>query len=119
MLRAVTKNGNYYLSASRFDQDGIIPTTGYDKTTLRFNAEQKYGKLTVGAGIAYSQANTQKTLTSSGLWGSGGVGTMNAVYGWSRSDDMKHYLNDDGTKYRFYPDETLGYDMENPYWIFV
>ena len=41
--------------------------TGYDKTTLRFNGEQKYGKLTVGANVAYAIANTQKTLTTGGL----------------------------------------------------
>ncbi|KAA6317441.1 TonB-dependent receptor SusC, partial [termite gut metagenome] len=75
-----TKNGTFYVSASRFDQMGIIPTTGYDKTTFRINGDQKYGQLTVGANIAYSQANTDKTLTSAGLWDSGGTGTMNSVY---------------------------------------
>ena len=37
-----SKTGSFYLSASRFDQKGIIPTTGYDKTTFRFNGDQKY-----------------------------------------------------------------------------
>ena len=31
------KDGNFYLSASRYDQTGIIPGTSYDKTTFRFN----------------------------------------------------------------------------------
>lgn len=97
-----TKNNSFYLSASRYDQEGIVPMTGYDKTTLRFNGEQKYGKITVGANVAYSIANTQKTFTTGGLYGGGGNGAMTAVYGWSRSDDMKHYLNDDGTKYRMF-----------------
>lgn len=92
--------------------------TGYDKTTLRFNGEQKYGKITVGANVAYSIANTQKTFTTGGLYGGGGNGAMTAVYGWSRSDDMKHYLNDDGTKYRMFAQyQELASDRENPYWI--
>lgn len=113
-----SQNGSFYLSASRFDQQGIVPSTGYDKTTFRFNGEQKYGILTVGANVAYSLANTDKTLTSSGLWGSGGTGAMTSVYRWARSDDMTHYLNPDGTKYRMFEGmQDLADDIENPYWI--
>jgi TonB-linked SusC/RagA family outer membrane protein len=116
-LSGGTKNGNFFLSVSRFDQTGIIPTTGYKKTTFRFNGEQKYGKLTVGANVAYSQANTDKTMTSDALYGSSGTGTMTAVYTWARSEDMKKYLNDDGTKYRmFQGKQDLADDVENPYW---
>ncbi len=112
------KNGTFYLSASRYDQKGIIPETGYDKTTFRFNGDQKYGKLTVGTNVAYSLANTDKTLTSSGLWGSGGTGAMTSVYRWSRNDDMTKYLNEDGTKYRMFEGlQDLADDVENPYWI--
>ena len=113
-----SKNGTFYLSASRFDQEGIIPTTGYDKTTIRFNGDQKYGILTVGANMAYSIANTDKTLTSAGLFNSGGTGTMVSAYRWPRSDDMTHYLNADGTKYRMFEGrQNLEDDVENPYWI--
>jgi len=116
-LSSGNKNGSLYVSLSRFDQEGIIPTTGYDKTTFRVNADQKYGRLTLSAGAAYSQANTDKTLTSSGLYGAGGNGTMSSVYRWARNDDMKYYLNEDGSKYRIYPDRALGQLVENPYWI--
>src|SRR5207245_2829796 len=37
-----TKNGSFFLSGSNFNQTGIVPHTGYDKTTFRFNGEQKY-----------------------------------------------------------------------------
>jgi TonB-linked SusC/RagA family outer membrane protein len=122
------KNGSFYFSASNFDQIGIIPSTGYDKTTFRLNAEQKYDKLTLTIGAAYSQANTQKTLTSAGLYGSDGTGTMNQVYRWARNEDMTQYLNPDGTKYIFEQyrnpdgsrntnDYPLGSLIENPYWL--
>ena len=111
------KNGSFYMSASRYDQTGVVPGTGYDKTTFRFNGEQKYGRLTIGANVAYSVANTDKTLTSSGLYDGGGNGTMTALYGWSRSENMSHWLNEDGTKYRMFPNQALEDDIENPYWI--
>lgn len=113
-----TKSNSFYMSVSNFDQTGIVPLTGYDKTTFRFNGEQKYGKLTVGANVAYSIANTTKTLTSAGLYNGGGNGTMTALYGWSRSDDMSHYLNEDGTKFRMFEGlQELADDIENPFWI--
>lgn len=112
------KNGTFYFSASRFDQGGIIPETNYDKTTFRINGEQKIGNLKLTANVAYSQANTDKTLTSAGLYGSGGNGSMNAVYTWARSENMRKYLNDDGSKYRMFGYERdLADDYENPYWL--
>ncbi|MDR1371874.1 MAG: SusC/RagA family TonB-linked outer membrane protein, partial [Dysgonamonadaceae bacterium] len=122
------KNGSFYFSASNYDQKGIVPGTGYDKTTFRFNGEQKYGKLTLNVGAAYSQANTDKTLTSAGLWGSGGTGVMNQVYRWAINEDMAKYVNSDGSKYIFpqYLDASgqrdlnkypLGSFVENPYWL--
>ncbi|GAT61810.1 TonB-linked outer membrane protein, SusC/RagA family [Paludibacter jiangxiensis] len=113
-----SKNGSFYLSGSNFNQSGIISKTGYDKTTFRFNGEQKYGRLTVDANVAYSIANTDKTLTTSGLYGGGGNGTMTAVYGWPRTENMSKYLNDNGTKYRLFDGIfDLANDTENPYWI--
>ena len=113
-----SKNGSFYLSGSNYHQSGIIPTTGYDKTTFRFNGEQKYGILTVGANVSYSQASTDKTLTSAGLYGQGGNGAMTAVYGWPVDDQMSRYLNDDGSKYRILEGlQDLEDDVENPYWI--
>ena len=114
------KNNSFFLSASSFNQDGIIPTTGFDKQTFRFNGEQKIGEIfTVGANVSYSIAKTTKTLTSSGLWGGGGNGTMNALYGWPTSEDMSKYLNEDGTKHYIFPTDVIEpyNQMENPYWI--
>lgn len=113
-----TQNSNFFLSGSYYNQDGIIPTTGYEKTTLRFNGEQRWKIFTFAANVAYSQANTDKTLTSAGLYGSSGSGTMMGVYRWSPTDDMKHYMNEDGTRYRMFGDRLDVVDeRDNPYWI--
>jgi TonB-linked SusC/RagA family outer membrane protein len=114
-----SKTGNFYLSASNYDQDGIVPNTGYRKTTVRFNAQQTYGRLTVGANVAFSTAKTNKTFTSGGLWGGGGNGAMTALYIWPQTERMSKYLNDDLTKYSPLAglNVELEDDMENPYWI--
>ena len=68
--------------------------------------------------MTYSLSKTDKTLTSGGLYGSGGTGTMTALYSWPLQENMSHYLNDDGTKYRLFDGIwELANDMENPYWI--
>ncbi|MBZ4188181.1 SusC/RagA family TonB-linked outer membrane protein [Niabella beijingensis] len=113
-----TKNSSFYLSGSNFNQTGIVPNTGYRKTTFRFNGEQKYGHLTLNANAAYSIANTDRTLTTAGLYNGGGNGAMGAVYSWPQVFDMKRYINQDGTQYRpFAGTRELENDTDNPYWI--
>lgn len=112
-----SKNGSFYLSGSNFDQSGIVPGTGYDKTTFRFNGQQKYGKLTLDANVAYSVADIARTLTTAGLYGSG-VGSMQALYTWPTVFDIKNYINIDGSQYRPYAGTLdLQGDRDNPYWI--
>jgi TonB-dependent SusC/RagA subfamily outer membrane receptor len=113
-----SKNGSFFLSGSNFSQTGIIRNTGYDKTTFRFNGEQKYGNLTLNANVAYSIANTDRTLTTAGLYSGGGNGTMGAVYSFPQVFNMKNYENIDGTQYRkFAGILPLESDVDNPYWI--
>jgi ferric enterobactin receptor len=113
-----SKNGSFYLSGSNFNQTGILPNTGYDKTTFRFNGDQKYGGLTLSANVAYSVANTDRTLTTAGLYSGGGNGTMGAVYTWPQVFNMSKYQNIDGSQYRkFAGTLNLESDVDNPYWI--
>ena len=113
-----SKNTTYFLSGSYYDQDGVVPGTGYQKYTFRFNGEQKVGKFTFGANVAYSQAHTDKTLTSAGLFESSGSGALSAMYTWSPFDDMTHYLNEDGSRFRMFDDRLDAWDEKNnPYWI--
>ena len=113
-----SKNTTFFLSASNYNQGGIVPETGYDKTTFRFNGEQKIWKFTLGANVAYSIAKTTKTLTSGGLYGGGGGGAMTGLYSWPRTEDMSHYLTETGQKYRLFEGIwDLADDKENPYWI--
>ncbi|MDE7153477.1 MAG: SusC/RagA family TonB-linked outer membrane protein [Muribaculaceae bacterium] len=113
-----SKNTTFFLSASNYNQGGIVPKTGYDKTTFRFNGEQKIWKFTIGANVAYSIAKTDKTLTSGGLYSGGGGGAMTGLYSWPRTEEMSHYLTESGQKYRLFEGIwSLEDDKENPYWI--
>ena len=115
-----SKTGSFFLSGSNFDQTGIVPKTSYNKTTFRFNGVQRYGGLTLDANVAYSIANTNRTLTTAGLYGgsTGAGGSMSALYNFPRTFNMKNYLNSDGTQYRpFAGTIPLEDDQDNPYWI--
>lgn len=112
------EKGNFYLSGSFFDQDGVVPNTGYTKSTFRFNGEQKWKMFTFGANASYSEARTAKTLTSGGLYGSSGDGALSRLFGFGTTDDMSHYLNEDGTRYRMFGDRLdAASESDNPYWI--
>jgi ferric enterobactin receptor len=115
-----TKNGSFYLSGSNYNQTGIVPHTGYDKTTFRFNGEQKYGRLTLNANVAYSVANTHRTLTTAGLYGGSNSagGSMSALYNYPQTLNLKNYINPDGTQNRVFAGTLpLENDIDNPYWI--
>jgi ferric enterobactin receptor len=115
-----SKNGSFFLSGSNFNQTGIVPNTSYDKTTFRFNGEQRYGGLTLDANIAYSVANTNRTLTTAGLYGGSNSagGSMSSLYSMPHTFNMKNYLNADGTQFRpFAGTVPLENDQDNPYWI--
>ncbi|MFT3934051.1 MAG: SusC/RagA family TonB-linked outer membrane protein [Chitinophagaceae bacterium] len=112
-----SKTGSFFLSGSNFKQTGIVPNTDYNKTTFRFNGEQKYGRLTVGANVAYSIADINRTLTTAGLYGSG-VGSMQSLYTFPTTYNIKNYLNPDGSQHRIYAGVlALEGDIDNPYWI--
>lgn len=112
-----SNTGNFYLSGSNLNQSGIVPTTDYLRSTLRFNGEQKIGIFTFGVNASYTTSKTHKTLTGSGLWGSGGSGYMESIIAWPRNNNMKDWLNEDGTKKRMFPDQALENDVDNPYWL--
>lgn len=112
------EKGNFFLSGSYYDQSGVVPETGYKKTTFRFNGEQKWKMLTFSANTAYSQSRTDKTLTAGGLYGSSGDGALARLYAFGTTDDMTHYLNEDGSRYRMFGDRLNPWEeSDNPYWI--
>lgn len=116
-VSAGNKHGSFYLSASRLDQTGVVPETDYKKNTFRFNGEQKYGRFTFGANVAYSTSQSRKTLTGSGLWSGGGTGYMESIIRWPRSDNMANWLDEYGARRPLLPSLKLEDQIDNPYWL--
>ncbi|MFT3904036.1 MAG: SusC/RagA family TonB-linked outer membrane protein [Niabella sp.] len=116
-LAGGTKTSSFYFSAANYNSTGIVPNSEYEKTTFRFNGEQRYGILKVGANVAYSSADQKSSLTSGGLYGSNGEGAVQAAFIWPRDMNMKHWLNSDGSKYRPFNWDQVQNDFDNPYWI--
>lgn len=111
------RNGNFYLSASNLNQSGVVPTTDFVRSTLRFNGEQKAGIFTFGVNSSYSKSSSHKTLTGSGLWGSRGSGYMESIVAWPRNDNMQNWQNEDGSRRRLLTNIAVEDDVDNPYWI--
>jgi TonB-linked SusC/RagA family outer membrane protein len=58
-------NSTYYASFNNVKYDGIVPTTGYERNSLRFNASHEFGdKITVTGSFNYT--NTNSVLPVSG-----------------------------------------------------
>ncbi|WP_134088124.1 SusC/RagA family TonB-linked outer membrane protein [Olivibacter sp. XZL3] len=110
-------NGNFYLSGSNLNQSGVVPTTNFERSTVRFNGEQKMGIFTFGINASYAVSKSQKTLTGTGLWGSSGSGYMESILSWPRNNNMKDWLNPDGSNKLLLPDVALEDNTDNPYWI--
>ncbi len=109
------ENGSYFMSVHRLDQNGIVPTTEYNTNSFRFNGEQSKGWFTVGMNTNYIYSQTTKTLTGSGLYGSGGTGAMLSVLRWPRSNDMSHWI-EGGQRVPLLPNVDPEDDVDNPYW---
>lgn len=108
--------GNFYLSGSNIKQSGVVPTTDFDRTTFRFNAEQKTDIFTFGANASFARSSTRKTLTGSGLWGGSGSGYMESIIAWPRNSNMRDWINPDGSQHLLLPNIPLLDNADNPYW---
>ena len=62
------ERSTFYLSASRFDQNGIVPTTGFERTSFRLAGDSQVKKnLRVGGSVNYTNSLNRSTLGGSGV----------------------------------------------------
>lgn len=109
-----TDKATFYASAANTDQKGIVPQTGFKKKSFRLNSDLNViDKLKVGFTSNYIHTLSQQALQGPGVNnGSGGV--FGSIAYWPLSDDMKNYLNADGTRRRLV--SNINEDIDNPYW---
>ncbi|MHB1176807.1 MAG: SusC/RagA family TonB-linked outer membrane protein [Daejeonella sp.] len=95
----------YFTSASLFDQGSIVANSDFKRKSFRLNADTKIGqKLTVGGSANY--VRTDRNYVPQGS----SNGVMGALF-WPRNDDMKNFLNPNGSQRIF-----NAADNDNPYW---
>jgi len=104
-----SEKATFYLSASRTDQDGVVPNTDYNRTTVKVKGDVQVLKgLKMGGSVSYTNSNSLKPLEGPGvLGGSGGV-TLGLI-NWPRNDDVSNFRNDDGSPRNFGT-------VDNPFW---
>ncbi|AMJ66599.1 SusC/RagA family TonB-linked outer membrane protein [Hymenobacter sp. PAMC 26628] len=108
---------SFFASASNLHQNGVVPSSSYDKTTVRLSGSAAISpKLSVTGSAQYLSTASQRPLQGPGLFGSSG-GFLLSLLNWPRGDDTRNYLNPDGSRRRLL---ALGNgtdaDADNPYW---
>lgn len=115
----------FFASVGRFDQNGIIENTNFERTSFRLSSETKVSnKLKVGGSVNYINTQNAFALQGSGIaetniigaTGGGGGGTMRGIYNWPQNVDMRDYLNPDGTQRTIIGTASDAAFIDNPYW---
>ncbi len=83
---------DYYLSAGKSTDEGIVPNTSYDKINFRFKGGYKINdKLNINSSISY--------INSGGSRGTGGDKSIySSLSYWAATFDINDYLLPDGTE---------------------
>lgn len=101
-----SKGFNYLLSGSAFNQNGIIPGTGFDRYTGRLNAGYTVNKwLALSGGVSY-------TNSSSTSANGGDKSVMSALSYHSNTYDVNDYINPNGSIKSY-----AGTLIDNPRWL--
>jgi len=103
----------FRFAASNTDQNGVVPKTEYGKTSLRLSGSAIASeKFSVSGSANYIRATGRRPLQGPGLF-SGTGGFLVSIFNWPKNDNMKDYLNPDGTRRRLLASITN--DIDNPY----
>lgn len=101
---------SYRASLSSTNQEGTIPTTGYDRYnargTVSYQSPDK--KLDLSGTLAYTNTTNFKAARGAG-------GFYQSLIYWPITDDARNFTKDDGSRRRFFDD--LGFaELDNPFW---
>lgn len=97
----------YRFSAAYTDQSGVVPTTGMKQFQTKLTGSAEIAK---GVTVTNSFALTNSDITKAYR---GANGMYLSALGWPANDDMRNYLNIDGTRRRLVPADNS--ELDNPY----
>jgi TonB-linked SusC/RagA family outer membrane protein len=97
------------LSASYFDQKGVVPKTGYEKFTFRLTGSTKiFDKLNAVTSLTYTGSTTDKASK-----GAGGY-LLNAL-SWPVTSDVKDYISPSAARKQL-RNVANSLEFDNPFW---
>jgi TonB-linked SusC/RagA family outer membrane protein len=101
----------YYFNAGYVKQSGVIPSSGYERLVLNLTTTatiSKKSKLTTTAN--YTNSNVDKTTKGIG-------GYYLTILTWPIDNDMRNYINSNGTRRFLLSTTTTGTnEYDNPFW---
>jgi TonB-linked SusC/RagA family outer membrane protein len=101
----------YRLSGSYFNQEGIIPNTGFERLTISLGGNAKISKkVSVNTTVTYANSTTDKASKGAG-------GYMLNLLNYPSDLDVRDYQNADGTRKLYRSNSTtLTAEFDNPFW---
>lgn len=107
-LEGGSDKATYRLSVGYTNQTGVIPTTQFERLSVRLAGTTKLNsKLEASTTFNYINTNNVKA-------GKGVGSTLLALTSWPLFDDAQNYLNNDGTRRRLNPNSDTQ-DIDNPF----
>jgi TonB-linked SusC/RagA family outer membrane protein len=98
----------YRFSAQYTNQQGTVPNTDFKRLNMRLNSSTRIlNKIDVSSSFAYFNSVVNKPIR-------GQDGLMTSLWQWPIDDDVRQYLNPDGTKKRINPNQLVN-DVDNPF----
>ncbi len=101
----------YRLSASYFDQKGIIPNTGFERLTLGLSGTAKISpKVNILSNLTYSNSITDKASKGAG-------GYLLNLLNYPSDLDVRDFQNPNGTRKLYRNNSTtFAAEFDNPFW---
>ncbi|MDR6339612.1 TonB-linked SusC/RagA family outer membrane protein [Filimonas zeae] len=99
----------YRFSTNYINQDGVVPRTGFDRATFKLTGSTRLGKLRISSFMNYVTSTTNKATKGSG-------GYLQNLLLWPVDNDVRNYMNPDGTKVTLRNISTYSLEYDNPLW---
>ncbi len=103
-----TEKASYRFSTNIINQQGIVPKTGYDRYSFRLSSSATISpKVEIQSTLNYVNAKTLKAAK-------GQFGFLQSLLTWPSDDNVKDYLNPDGTRNKINDISTT--ENDSPFW---
>ena len=104
------QNLTYRFSAGYLKQTGVVPTTSYERLSLRLTGSANIAKgLNLSSSWAYIPSTTHKSSKGQG-------GYYLNLINWPIDDDISQYINPDGSRRALRGAAGYSNELDNPFW---